>query len=71
MPDKFKLEDDSPMPFGQHAGKPMEDVPASYLHWFWHNGNANNHSGALVMAYIEENLMALKKENKDLIWSKK
>ena len=28
-----KLNDDSPMPFGKHRGKPMEEVPADYLIW--------------------------------------
>jgi hypothetical protein len=27
------LTDKDPMPFGAHKGKPMEDVPASYLDW--------------------------------------
>jgi len=28
-----KLTDDSPMPFGKHAGVPMASVPASYFDW--------------------------------------
>lgn len=28
------LDDDSIMPFGKFKGSRMEDVPASYLHWF-------------------------------------
>jgi len=28
-----QLNDDSPFPFGRHKGKPMRDVPASYLDW--------------------------------------
>ena len=27
------LTDTDPMPFGEHKGKPMQDVPASYLAW--------------------------------------
>ena len=32
------LCDSDPMPFGKHKGIPMQDVPASYLHWLWANG---------------------------------
>lgn len=30
-----KLTDTDPMPFGKYKGTPMQDVPASYLHWLW------------------------------------
>ncbi len=60
---KEKLTDDSLMPFGKYKGQPMQDVPASYLHWFYHNGSDGN-----VKDYIKENLDALKMEAKDLIW---
>jgi len=32
------MTDTDKMPFGKHAGKRMEDVPASYLLWLWDNG---------------------------------
>lgn len=34
-PVKVILDDMDPMPFGKHAGRPMQDVPAQYLHWLW------------------------------------
>lgn len=27
------LDDSDPFPFGKHKGRPMEEVPASYLDW--------------------------------------
>lgn len=62
------LEDTDPMPFGMHIGKPMSDIPASYLHWLWINGSREN-KVCLVADYIRRNLDALKKEHKDGIWS--
>lgn len=35
------LTDTDPMPFGKFAGQPMQDVPASYLHWLWHQEPRN------------------------------
>lgn len=59
------------MPFGMHKGKPMQDVPVSYLHWLWtkegwHRAAAR---GNPVADYTFENLEAMKMENPDLIWS--
>jgi uncharacterized protein (DUF3820 family) len=59
------LDDLSPMPFGKHKGQPMQDVPASYLHWLWTEG-CNNPQ---VSDYIKRNLSALKKESPDRIWN--
>lgn len=65
-----KLTDQSPMPFGQHKGKPMEDVPARYLHWFYHlpENSSPSPQGAAVLEYIRENKSALAMETKNLIW---
>ncbi len=62
-----KLNDLSPMPFGAHKGKPMQEVPASYLHWLWTNGHQEK-STTPVGDYIKRNLNALKKEFEDGIW---
>src|ERR1035437_5353821 len=35
------LTDTDPMPFCKWAGQPMQDVPASYLHWLWHSESSN------------------------------
>lgn len=54
------------MPFGKHKGQPMQDVPASYLHYLWSNGLSQESSG--VASYIRENLNALKQEYTNGIW---
>lgn len=59
----MSLEANDPMPFGKFKGEPMEDLPASYLHWCWHNVR---HEG--VISYINDNISALMKETPDLIW---
>lgn len=56
------MDDQTPMPFGKHKGKPMEEVPASYLLWLRDNGVSGD-----VKDYIEENLSALQKECPDYI----
>lgn len=62
-----ELNDDSPMPFGKYKDIPMQDVPASYLHYLWHNGMKYEHT--LVANYIRKSLDVLRTENEDLIWS--
>ena len=64
-----KLDDTSPMPFGKYEGKPMQDVPASYLHWLWSNGMREKVGRNYVADYIKENLHALKQEHPDGIWN--
>lgn len=61
------LNDSSIMPFGKFKGKPMSDVPVSYLHWLWNNGKKEDKQCA-VADYIRRNLNALQIENRDLIW---
>lgn len=63
----MNLEDLSPMPFGKFKGKPMQDVPARYLHWLWTNGKSEDKQ-CPVADYIRRNLSALTKEHKDGIW---
>lgn len=60
------LNDLDPMPFGEHKGKPMQDVPVSYLHYLWNRGLKTENKP--VANYIRKSLPALKQENKDLIW---
>jgi uncharacterized protein (DUF3820 family) len=62
------LTDTGLMPFGKYRGKPMQDVPASYLHWLWAEGKKNEVATSDVAAYISMNLHALKKEYPDGIW---
>jgi uncharacterized protein (DUF3820 family) len=50
--------DNTPMPFGKYAGKPMANVPAPYLLWLYNKGCDH----AEVKAYIIANLNCLNKE---------
>lgn len=61
------LEDTDLMPFGKHKGIPMQDVPASYLHYLWTNGMSGDRDSA-VAEYIRQNLQSLKQEHPDGIW---
>jgi uncharacterized protein (DUF3820 family) len=65
---KLAYEDDDLLDFGKYKNLRLMDVPASYLHWIYTNNiqpkNFKLHN------YIENNIMALKEENKDLIWTK-
>lgn len=62
------LIDTDSMPFGRYKGTPMQDVPASYLHWLWANGKKNEKS-CPVADYIIRNMVALKQEHPDGIWA--
>lgn len=64
---KAELTDLDPMPFGAHRGKPMQDVPADYLHWLWVNGKQFDRH-CPVANYIRKNIEALKKEHRDGVW---
>lgn len=55
------------MPFGKHKGEPMQDVPASYLHYIWQNGLKDD-KRSNVADYIRRNLNALKREYPNGIW---
>lgn len=54
------LTDNSPMPFGQHKGKAMANVPAQYLLWLYNKGVEHGP----VKRYILDNLDALRTEVK-------
>lgn len=60
------LDDTDPMPFGEHQGKPMSDVPARYFHYLW---TKRPLSDPRVENYIHNNLSALRMEYRDGIWS--
>ena len=62
------MNDTSPMPFGKHKNKLMQDVPCDYLNFLWNNGMKSDKRP--VAQYIRDNLNALKQENTDLIWDK-
>jgi len=68
------------MPFGKYKGTLMQDVPCSYLHYFWTQTGfkdiankpeptpLHQKNSWQVAQYIKNNLSALKDENEDLIW---
>jgi len=58
-------DDLDPMPFGKHKDVPLQDVPATYLHYLWTNRPI---SDPRLEAYIKKSLNALKMENRNLIW---
>ncbi len=60
------LTDTDPMPFGKYNGDPMQDVPASYLHWLWKEIQYDKTSN--VGDYIRRNIDALKQEYSNGIW---
>ena len=62
-----EFNDTDLMPFGKHIGVPMQDIPASYLHYLWTNGMESDKLSP-VAGYIRRNLNALKKEYPDGIW---
>jgi hypothetical protein len=66
-----ELTDQDPMPFGKHKGKPMSDVPAQYLWWLWTEGAKKNIKEGVdpVADYIRANIVALKTEYPDGIWT--
>ena len=65
--DRQQLQDTDKMPFGQHKGILMQDVPASYLHWLWTSGKKHDKQ-CPVADYIRRNMMALEQEHPDGIW---
>ena len=66
-PGSYRLEDDSPMPFGKFKGVPMSQVDASYLHWLWTNGLSEDERSP-VADYIKRRIKALGMEDQDAIW---
>lgn len=65
-----ELDDTDPMPFGQHAGKAMSEVPARYLHYLATTGiqQDSRPDRKQVADYIRRNISALQQEYKDGIW---
>jgi uncharacterized protein (DUF3820 family) len=64
----IELKDTDFMPFGKHKGEPMQDVPASYLHYLWQNGLKQDKRSD-VADYIRRNLNALRQEHPDGVWT--
>lgn len=64
----MELQDLDKFPFGRYKDQPMQDVPASYLHWCWHEASYGRNI-EMVWDYIRRSIDALKDENKDLVWN--
>lgn len=56
------LDDDDPMPAGEHEGKRMEEVPAAYLLWCADQPFASEPRWVRVAQYVEKNRAALEAE---------
>ena len=55
--------DKMPMPFGKYVGKPLADVPASYLIWLYDTSEKGKRlSDKKLSKYIEDNMQALQME---------
>ena len=57
------LTDNDPMPFGKYKGKPMRDVPATYLDWLYDQPWLPK--WPRVAAYIDTNMNCVIKELKE------
>lgn len=67
MEKKLAYEDTDIITFGKFKGKMLQDVPASYLHWWVHNTNRDDFK---LLNYIKNSLSALKEETPDLVWER-
>ena len=54
------ITDNSPMPYGKYKGKKMGEVPDEYLLWLYTYSSPCDNPEDRVIAYIEENLDAIK-----------
>lgn len=54
----MSFNDETPMPFGRYKGKPLKDVPASYLLWW--NDECTRDQWRDLQEYIKKNIDALK-----------
>lgn len=60
------MNDESKMPFGQHKGVEMKDVPADYLLWLWNSGYWAK-TDTELHRYMKENMNALEMDAPDTI----
>ena len=65
VPEAFKLGDNSPCPVnGKHRGRPMKDVPASFLFWLEEQPWCAK-KYPMVAVYINDHRKWLEKEAND------
>ena len=55
----MKMTHESPMPFGRHKGKRLEDVPANYLLWLGSVLKPGDAVRTSLLLYIAENQASL------------
>lgn len=70
-PPQGRLTNDSPMPFGQYAGRKMVSVPLSELNQWWHWYKAWSSRPTVMgqlLRYIRDHIRSFEKLNDDLIW---
>ena len=58
--------DTDEMPFGMYKGRPLQDVPATYLHYLWTKKPLSDYR---LENYIHNSMDELRKECPDKIWS--
>ncbi len=61
-----ELDDDASMPFGEHVGERMSDVPADYLLWLWDDG-VHAQPERPIHKYIRNTWKALLSDSPDTI----
>lgn len=68
----LQFTDTSQMPFGEHKGKQLQDVPDSYLAWVWSENKEDYLAGKItwdkkqaLMVYIEDNLDSIDLNEED------
>lgn len=55
-----KMTDESVMPFGKYKGMYLIEVPANWLLWYYENAEFGRDEA--LIAYIEDNMQALRSE---------
>jgi uncharacterized protein (DUF3820 family) len=61
----IEFNDETPMPFGKHAGVPLRKVPASYLIWCSETIEPTDDVRRALLTYIAENANVIESELED------
>lgn len=62
------LEGTDLMPWGKHAGRPLQEIPAKYLHWLWTGKDYKSKHMNPLARYIRNSIDDLEEEYPDGIW---
>jgi hypothetical protein len=71
LPEFLRMNDKDRIGFGKYNGTPLEEIPASYYHYLWHNGMWKQCDSDPIADYIARNFNVLERENINLIWEYK